>query len=48
VYDVDMTVEEGVRTIITSGIAAGEDDEEVNVGNIPGVERDPDSPAKAD
>ncbi|PSQ50059.1 hypothetical protein BRD15_02380 [Halobacteriales archaeon SW_6_65_15] len=50
VYDVDMTVEEGVRTIITSGIAAGEDDgEEFSVGNIPGVQQDDgeDSPAKA-
>jgi uncharacterized membrane protein len=48
VYDVDMTVEEGIRTIITSGIAVGEEDEEPSVGNIPGVESDPDSPAKAD
>ncbi|WP_135830289.1 DUF502 domain-containing protein [Halorussus halobius] len=49
VYDVDMTVEEGVRTIVTSGIAVGEDDEnEPAVGDIPGVDSDPDSPAKAD
>jgi len=48
VYDVDMTVEEGVRTIVTTGIAAGEDDDEFAVGNIPGVEHDQDSPAKAD
>ncbi|NEU56061.1 DUF502 domain-containing protein [Halorussus sp. MSC15.2] len=48
VYDVDMTVEEGVRTIITSGIATGEDDDEFAVGNIPGVEHEKDSPAKAD
>lgn len=48
VHDVDMTIEEGVRTIITSGIANGEDDGEFSVGNIPGVEPDSDSPAKAD
>ncbi|WP_276298787.1 DUF502 domain-containing protein [Halorussus lipolyticus] len=49
VYDVDMTVEEGIRTIITSGIAAGEDGgDDFAVGNIPGVEHDNDSPAKAD
>ncbi|WP_137285079.1 DUF502 domain-containing protein [Halorussus salinisoli] len=48
VYDVDMTVEEGIRTIITSGIASGEDDGDFAVGNIPGVEHDRDSPAKAD
>ncbi|WP_115865344.1 DUF502 domain-containing protein [Halorussus litoreus] len=48
VYDVDMTVEEGIRTIITSGIAAGEDDDSSAVGDLPGVESDPDSPAKAD
>jgi uncharacterized membrane protein len=48
VYDVDMTVEEGIRTIITSGIAAGEEGDDLAVGNIPGVEHDKDSPAKAD
>jgi len=48
VYDVDMTVEEGIRTIITSGIASGEEDDDFAVGNIPGVEHDQDSPAKAD
>jgi uncharacterized membrane protein len=49
VYDVDMTVEEGVRTIITSGIAVGEDDEEPSVGNIPGVQpNDEEDAAKAD
>ncbi|UPV74808.1 DUF502 domain-containing protein [Halorussus limi] len=48
VYDVDMTVEEGIRTIITSGIASGEGDGETAVGNIPGVEHEPDGPAKAD
>jgi uncharacterized membrane protein len=48
VYDVDMTVEEGIRTIITSGIASGEEDGETTVGNIPGVDHEPDSPAKAD
>ncbi|WP_435175399.1 DUF502 domain-containing protein [Halorussus sp. AFM4] len=47
VYDVDMTVEEGIRTIITSGIAAG-DDGDVDVGSIPGVDREDDAPAKAD
>ncbi|UPW00814.1 DUF502 domain-containing protein [Halorussus gelatinilyticus] len=47
VYDVDMTVEEGIRTIITSGIASGEDDD-ATLGNIPGVEHERDSPAKAD
>ena len=47
VHDVDMTVEEGIRTIITSGIAAG-DDGDVDVGNIPGVDRGGDGPAKAD
>jgi len=48
VYDVDMTVEEGVRTIVTSGIAVGEDDDDPAVGDIPGVDSDPDGPAKAD
>ncbi|WP_134671848.1 DUF502 domain-containing protein [Halorussus marinus] len=49
VYDVDMTVEEGVRTIVTTGIAGGEDDDgDFAIGNIPGVEHDEDSPAKAD
>lgn len=48
VYDVDMTVEEGIRTIITSGIAAGEDDADASLGNIPGVEHEQDNPAKAD
>jgi hypothetical protein len=43
-----MTVEEGIRTIITSGIASGEEDDDFAVGNIPGVEHDQDSPAKAD
>ena len=47
VHDVDMTVEEGIRTIVTSGIAVGEDGESA-VGNLPGVEHDRDNPARAD
>jgi uncharacterized membrane protein len=32
VYDVDLTVEEGLRSIVTSGVAIGESGEEASVG----------------
>ena len=47
VHDVDMTVEEGIRTIITSGIAAGEDDEP-KIGNVAGTGSESDGRVKAD
>jgi uncharacterized membrane protein len=37
VYDVDLTVEEGVRAIVTSGVAAGEEVDDVSPGGFDDV-----------
>ena len=37
VHDVDLTVEEGVRAIVTSGVAAGEEVDDISPGGFDGV-----------
>ncbi|MDS0284167.1 DUF502 domain-containing protein [Haloarcula onubensis] len=39
VYDVDMTVEEGIRSIVTSGVAIGESGVEVPLGGAASTDR---------
>ena len=37
VYDVDLTVEEGVRAIVTSGVASGEEVDDISPGGFDDV-----------
>ena len=34
VYDIDLTVEEGVRAIVTSGVASGEEVDDISSGGF--------------